>query len=244
MSRLLKLSAFAFLILVALTATSFVTFKKQTLANLSGAWQLQDVPNEQVILFVNDYVTYTSYNKEGKEFEQSMGGTYKIDEGRLLASIEFNSANKELVGQTIPYPFSLENDVLSITVDGQPTTWRRMDDGTGPLAGLWRITGRMQEGKVIPVQQTGTRKTVKILTGKRFQWVAMDPATKEFSGTGGGTFSFAGGKYTETIEFFSRDNSRVGASLSFDGKLEPDGWHHTGLSSRGDTIYEIWNKVK
>src|SRR5699024_10178010 len=110
--------------------------------------------------------------------------------------------------------------------------------------GDWRITGRMQDGKVQAIHQSGTRKTVKILSGTRFQWAAIDPGTKEFFGTGGGTYTFRNGKYTENIEFFSRDSSRVGASLTFDGKIESDGWHHSGLSSRGDKIYEVWNKTK
>jgi hypothetical protein len=52
------------------------------------------------------------------------------------------------------------------------------------------------------------------------------------------------GKYTENILFFSRDNSRVGAQLTFDGKIEDGNWHHSGLSSKGDPIYEIWSRVK
>ena len=52
------------------------------------------------------------------------------------------------------------------------------------------------------------------------------------------------GKYTEHIEFFSRDSSRVGASLRFDGKLENGEWHHSGLSSTGEKIYETWGRVE
>jgi hypothetical protein len=63
-------------------------------------------------------------------------------------------------------------------------------------------------------------------------------------GTGGGTYTFANGKYTEHIEFFSRDSSRVGAALTFDGKLENGDWHHSGLSSKGDPIYEVWSRKK
>ena len=50
------------------------------------------------------------------------------------------------------------------------------------------------------------------------------------------------GKYTEQIEYFSRDNSKVGASLSFEGKLVDDHWHHSGLSSTGNQIYEVWSR--
>jgi hypothetical protein len=86
------------------------------------------------------------------------------------------------------------------------------------------------------------RKTLKLLTGTRFQWMAINPATKEFFGTGGGTYRFENGKYIETIEFFSRDSTRVGASLQFDGKVEGDTWYHSGKSSRGDDLNEIWSR--
>ena len=84
------------------------------------------------------------------------------------------------------------------------------------------------------------RHTLKLLTASRFQWAAINRETGDFSGTGGGTYSFANGKYTEHIEFFSRDSSRVGASLIFEDKLEDGNWIHSGLSSKGDPIYEVW----
>src|SRR5690606_36719009 len=101
--------------------------------------------------------------------------------------------------------------------------------------------GRMQEGKIV-LNPPRARKTLKVLTGTRFQWAAINAETKEFFGTGGGTYTFSNGKYTENIEYFSRDSSRVGASLAFDGKIEGDLWHHSGLSSAGAPIYEIWKR--
>lgn len=82
------------------------------------------------------------------------------------------------------------------------------------------------------------------MSGTRFQWAAINPETKEFFGTGGGTYTFVNGKYTENIEFFSRDNSRVGASLSFKGEVKDGQWHHSGNSSTGNPIYEIWSREK
>jgi len=41
--------------------------------------------------------------------------------------------------------------------------------------------------------------------------------------------------------FFSGDGSRVGASLSFDYEIIENEWHHSGLSSKGKPIHEIWS---
>ena len=86
--------------------------------------------------------------------------------------------------------------------------------------------------------------TVKILSGDRFQWAAFNYETKEFSGTGGGTYTAEDGTYTENIEFFSRDNERVGASLSFEYEREGDDWDHSGTSSKGDPLHEVWTKME
>jgi hypothetical protein len=109
------------------------------------------------------------------------------------------------------------------------------------MSGTWRMSGRKTDGKIV-MSPPRARKTLKVLTGTKFQWVAINAETKEFFGTGGGSYSFINEKYTENIEFFSRDNSRVGASLSFDGKLVDGNWHHSGLSSTGNSIYEVWTK--
>ena len=59
-------------------------------------------------------------------------------------------------------------------------------------------------------------------------------------GTGGGTYTTTNGVYSENIEFFSRDDSKVGLSLKFNYKLINNEWHHNGFSSEGDVINETW----
>ena len=48
------------------------------------------------------------------------------------------------------------------------------------------------------------------------------------------------GAYVEQIEYFSRDNSRVGAKLSFEFLLKEKDWYHKGFSSKGASLHEIW----
>jgi hypothetical protein len=120
--------------------------------------------------------------------------------------------------------------------------WSRIDNGSpGQLAGAWLITGRM-EGSDMTKITPGARRTMKILSGTRFQWIAYNVESKEFLGTGGGTYTTANGKYTEVIDFFSRDSSRVGKSLQFDFSLSEENWRHKGFSSKGDPIDEVWTK--
>ena len=221
----------------------FISF--QTMAqvknDISGAWHSKQGGQEDVILFQDGYVTQTVYHTN--EFLYSRGGTYKIADNQMVVLVEYNSENNDEVGTQLKLNFDLKDNQLRLVMNDESMVWSRLDKSNAPLAGVWQITDRMEEGNVVPIQRTGTRKTLKVLTGTRFHWFAIDPATKLFAGTGGGTYTFKDGKYTENIEFFSRDNTRVGAALEFDGKLENGKWHHSGLSSKGDKIYEVWGRT-
>jgi hypothetical protein len=211
---------------------------------IAGAWQVQDGNRQHLLIIQDGFFFHSFYNKSDKDFISSQGGTYTIENQKIIAKIYFDTENKEVVGKYLNGSFSVNNNTMNLSINRQGKDWERLDSGSAPLAGIWRITSRMQDGNLTPIHQTGARQTYKILSGTHFQWAAINPETKEFLGTGGGTYTFSNGKYTEHIEFFSRDNSRVGAALSFDGKLENGAWHHSGLSSKGDKVYEIWSRVK
>lgn len=208
---------------------------------ISGAWESKSGEISSLLLFQDGYFTETHYKKD--EFLDTKGGPFTYENGNLIVSLEFNTADSSKVGSKITIPVTINNQKLTISKP-QLTTFNRVDEGKSPLAGVWKISGRKQGDSIVTIHQTGPRKTLKLLTGSRFQWFAINPDTKQFSGTGGGYFTFENGKYTEHILFFSRDNSRVGAALSFDGKIENGAWHHSGLSSKGDPIYEVWSKIK
>lgn len=221
-------------------SVAFFKLNAQT-ASVNGAWQLSEGDKTHNLLFSDGFYFHTVY--AGKQFVMTQGGNYKIEGNKLVCFSLFNSADSAKVRSTTAIPFEHTGDQLSLEVPEGRASFSRIDNGNAPLAGVWRITGRMgTDGKIVPIHQTGSRQTYKMLTGSKFQWVAVDPAKKQFSGTGGGSYTFKDGKYTENIEFFSRDNSRVGAALVFDGKLEKGEWHHSGLSSKGDKIYEVWSK--
>ena len=106
------------------------------------------------------------------------------------------------------------------------------------------MSGRISDGETHLKDTKRPRKTMKILSGTRFQWIAYNTETKQFLGTGGGTYTSINGEYTENIEFFSRDNFKVRLSLKFNYELIDGKWHHSGLSSKGDPIHEIWSERK
>ncbi|MEQ7798487.1 hypothetical protein ABDJ41_01640 [Pedobacter sp. ASV1-7] len=229
------------LICILTLSTAFGNLKAQTATMLNGSWEFNEGEKRHHLFFQDGFYFHTV--QQGNQFIGTDGGHYEVKGKSIITKALFDSIDSTGVDSIKEIPFSVTSSQLSLSVPQGEADFQRVDNGQAELAGVWRITGRMQNGKITAIHQTGTRQTYKLLTGTKFQWVAIDPAKKQFSGTGGGSYTFKDGKYTENIEFFSRDNSRVGASLSFDGKLENGDWHHSGLSSKGAKIYEIWSRV-
>jgi hypothetical protein len=230
--------------LFAIAVLSVLVFSSFSLKNnnaLLGSWILEKDQLQHVLLFTNKHYSYTIYDLKGKKFHHTEGGTYSHNNSKLETILEFNSTDRGVMGKQTSINAAASKKELKIDWPVAGSNWKRIDNGGGPLNATWRITGREQEGKMNTIQKSA-RKTIKIMTGDRFQWAAINTATGEFFGTGGGTYTFKDGRYTEQIEFFSRDSSRVGMSLSFEGKVNGGDWHHRGKSSKGDPIYEIWSK--
>ena len=210
-----------------------------------GAWEVNlkspdGIDLRNVVIFADGYQTISSYDAKTGKFLGTNGGTWKLEGDMMTEKVEFDSKNPERVGEEVTFKIELGSDYFTIVEDN--VKFNRIDAGSpGKLQGAWLMSGRIQEGKEQTRDTSGPRKTMKILSGTRFQWIAYNTETKEFSGTGGGNYTTIDGKYTENIEFFSRDDTRVGASLGFDYKLVDGKWHHSGLSSKGDPIYEIWS---
>ncbi len=240
-----KITRFTFLILLLVFSVSMNPIDSNLQQNdtLNGSWRFKMGEEEIVVCFVDDYFVLSGFSQSKKEFGFTWGGPYTITDKNLAIKVQFNTSMKESVGTKSSLAFRMDGKSLMLSIDNKEQRFERIDDGKNSLAGVWRISGRKQ-GEQITEMPLGVRRTLKILSGKRFQWTAINIETKEFFGTGGGWYSFENGKYTEHIEFFSRDSSRVGASLSFDGKIENGQWHHSGLSSRGEPIYEVWKRLK
>jgi hypothetical protein len=212
-------------------------------AKLTGAWTTKKGDTTHLLLFRDDYFSYSVFNVPGKEFIQTFGGTFSETGDQLYVNIEFNTKSEKDIGGHKLLNVKVSGRSMALNLGNGLYDWQKSDDGTGPLAGNWRITGRMVNGQMQEIPKRA-RKTLKLLSGTRFQWIAINPETKEFFGTGGGSYTFKDGKYVENIEFFSRDSSRVGASLVFEGSVNNNIWTHKGLSSKGDPIHEEWTREK
>ncbi|WP_276168374.1 hypothetical protein [Zobellia alginiliquefaciens] len=190
-----------------------------------------------------DYFIHTAYEKNPAHFRMTRGGFAKIEGNRLVVLLEFNSnyQNDELRKLSIPFRQDGEKLVLDMKSE---KVFTPIPSQSQDLDGQWLFATRGPDEGQERRGEENPRKTLKVLTNGRFQWIAYQTETMKFSGTGGGSFTSKDGKYTEHIEFFSKDDSRVGATLKFDYNLKENDWHHTGNNSKGEPMYEIWAKRK
>ncbi|QDO94477.1 membrane or secreted protein [Formosa sediminum] len=215
-----------------------------TAQNIIGAWETQSTskdnePLKQVAIFTEGYHVITTYHATTGKFMYTNGGAWQLTNNTLTETLEFDSAKPERVGTQIKHNIKLTDQVLEFLES--KTSWHRLDHGKpGKLNGAWLMSGRVKAGETQLRDTNKPRKTMKILSGTRFQWMAYNTESKAFMGTGGGTYTTDQGVYTEHIEFFSKDNSKTGLELKFNYELIDGAWHHTGFSSKGDPIHEIW----
>ena len=174
-------------------ASGFSLSKTQT--PLTGAWNAKSASTDHVLIFQDGYFSYSIYDKANRKFIRTWGGTYTESGGQMHANIEFDTETKDNVGGHKHFAASISGTTLKLDMGAGATTWTRIDEGNANLAGNWRITGRMRDGSIQPIQKS-PRKTLKILSSTRFQWMAINTETKEFSGTIGGTYTFKDSKYT------------------------------------------------
>lgn len=213
--------------------------------NVLGAWEAyttNDVGEKikMVVIFSEGFQAATYFHAETGKFISTNGGKWVLEGNTMTETIEFDTETPERVGSQVSFDIEFKEDQIGIV--GHDMTLKRIDSGApGALQGAWLMSGRVRDGKTQTRDTNRPRKTMKILSGTRFQWIAYNTETKQFMGSGGGTYTTVDGKYTENIEFFSRDDSRAGVSLEFNFELIDGKWHHKGFSSKGDPMHEIWS---
>ena len=179
------------------------------------------------ILIDNSYLVETQFLSNPAQFILTRGGFYSKEGKEILVNFEFNS--------------NFEKDGLKELKINWSKDWEKVSKKPKDLNGKWLMAGRVTDQGERRRDTSRPRKTMKFLLNGYFQWTAFNTETFQFFGSGGGFYTTENSKYTEHIQYFSRDNSRVGAVLTFNYSLKGSDWHHQGYSSKGDPMYEIWS---
>lgn len=208
--------------------------------NIEGAWLFQQDNITHLVMVVPGYYSYAVYTPQ--QFLHTEGGTWRgfSDTSAIETTSEFNATDITQVKEkkTDSSFFNRFHFQLQQPISG----WKKLPSPYHDLEAVWRISERAQQGEMKTIPD-GSRKTIKLIAGDRFLWAAINTATGEFFGAGGGEFSYTPGSYIEKIRFFSRDNSKAGLELQFNDTITQEKWDHQGKSSKGDPIHEIWVRM-
>ncbi|QLG44939.1 hypothetical protein [Costertonia aggregata] len=201
-----------------------------------------DIENVRHEVKINDdYFIYSEYEIDPPKFIRTLGGFPETYKDKLFVLLEFNSNYTNDSILKLPLTFETNRDSLMLHWFDK-LYFERLPDKNQELDGAWLFATRGPDTGQERRGEENNRKTLKFLMDGHFQRVAYNTDTSKFFGTGGGTYTSENGVYTENITFFSRDNTRVGASLEFNYELKGDDWHHTGKNSKGEPMYEIWGR--
>ena len=182
------------------------------------------------IVIDNEYLIETQFSSDPAEFILTRGGFYTKNGRNFKIEFEFNS--------------NYEIDSLRELEIGKEKYWDKLSNRTLDLDGKWLMAGKITDNMERRRDISKPRKTMKILKNGYFQWIAFNTENFQFFGTGGGFYTAENEIYTENIQFFSRNNKSVGRVLPFQYSIKNNDWHHQGINSKGDPMYEIWTSRK
>jgi len=194
--------------------------------NFSQVYQIDNEEDISRVILDNEYVVISKFKSDSGNFISTLGGYYQLNEGAYVINLEFNS--------------NYDQDSIKSLSIVKTSKWKNISKENNTLKGKWVMSGRYNNGEFRTRNTDLPRKTMKVLIDGFFQWIAFNTESFKFSGSGGGEYETEDGKYIEIIQYFSRDNSRVGAELDFNYEVKNNDWYHTGLSSKGKPINEVW----
>ena len=211
--------------LLLLFCNAFLLFLPVSL--FAQVFHFSDGEQNHRIFMDDSYLIETVYQQKDGAFAFTRGGFYQKSEKGIEVAFEFNSNYAQ-------------DSLKSLSYADQD--WRKVSKTDQALDGKWLMAGRVKPKGEQRRDLNRSRKTMKLLLDGYFQWTAFDTASMRFMGAGGGTYTAQDGNYVETLEYFSRDNSKVGKVLPFEFSLKENDWYHKGLNSKGQPMHEIWHK--
>ena len=201
--------------------------------NFSQVYHIDNEEDISRVILDNEYIVISKFETGSGKFISTIGGYYETG--------EFLNLNEDVFDVNLEFNSNYDQDSIKSLSIVKTSKWKNISKENNTLKGKWVMSGRYNNGEFRTRNTALPRKTMKVLIDGFFQWIAFNTETFKFSGSGGGEYETIEGKYIEIIQYFSRDDSRVGAELDFNYEVKNNDWYHTGLSSKGKPINEVWS---
>ncbi len=242
-------------------------FSDESVSSLNGAYKMSRMKygddkewaaadDRLDIKVFRDGFWFTGKMKKGNvELSGLCGGTYKLNNGKYIESIDFYSWDSTAVGTTIEmnykispkeyhqfgklnsakYPNYSIDEIRERVTPTEPLKNDALEGAWMMQEGYWGGTSRFGEGKYKGFTM------MKIFAYPYAVYAYYDPKNKKFDGGGVCRYQFDGKVLTETNELWSWDMTRRGKVETHkitlkDGKLIQEGWE--------GKLREVFAKVK
>lgn len=179
--------------------------------------------------------------KTGK-FQGAGGGTYTVDNSKFSEKLEYFSWDSTAVGTSQTFDFKIEGNrfIQSGLLNSEKykdyeikEVYEKVEDGISaakskhPLIGVWNIESAQYGPEKTDIQKV-YGKVIKIITPGHFVTAFFNPDTKQFNGSGFGTWKVEGNNYTEKVLMFSWDDTMVNTEPKFTWEVKNNKFHQRG----------------
>ena len=161
MKRITSIGCIPILAAILIVSGSFNSTTRNTNDLFTGAWYTQNAGISVTWVFIDGYAVMTTYDKDNQKFIMSSGGPYSVIDGQVKITLEFNTWDSMAVGSVSSPKFTINGNELTEEALHIKNIYKRLDNGTGPLAGVWYIAGRLENGQVNE-RQLGPRRTLTL----------------------------------------------------------------------------------
>ena len=162
--------AIRFFLLCFFVASSTILSIGQALT--TSAWKLENPDNTtEILLFSGDYFTWTKHSTDKGAFLWTKGGKWRMDGKKMMLEYEFHTTTPDLVGTIESIQAKAKNQQLKLKKFGK---WMAIEEATSPLTNPYLFSGRKRNGELQRRDTDRPRKTMKVLTDTRFQWIAYN----------------------------------------------------------------------
>ncbi len=195
---------------------------------LIGAWSGQDSRDgraiEVVVIFTAAHQVAVWFDPVDGEVVHTNGGLWSRSGTRVTEIVEFDSDNPGRVGSSVSFDVDLSDTELSIV--GSDMRLTRVDGGDqGRLEGAWLLFERLEAGRWIASESS--LRTVRLMSGERFQQVVYDPESGRLVSTLGGTYVTGRDELVETVEFRRSPPNAGGPQVRYSLRQDAGNWWQT-----------------
>lgn len=244
--------------MVALTSTSAATGQSRTADELIGAWVLVGTPDKiekapaaggRMKFFTGQSFCVTQADPKTGVVVFHHGGTYAVSGDEYVEAVSYaNPTTMNFIGGTNGhFNVKIDGDTMTLIGIGNPwkEVWKRADKpaSSAPqtakdLIGVWAYAGSADGDGKVPAKNIG----FKFITADYWCDTQADSKTGIVVAHHGGTWSFQGGNYVESVKYANPGTLPfIGHDFKFISKVDGDTLTLKGIENPWN---EIWKRVK